>query len=417
MEESRDARLEETLCATPDSIYSNPRNVRDVTDCYFYHTMDLPGLGRIDGDWDLRPNIEPYLGGVDFKGRRVLDVGCANGGLTFYLEQQGADVVSFDLDKSQNWELVPFAKWAEFDHRSRSMKTFIDRINNAFWFAHRLLGSKARVVNGSVYAIPDAIGPVDIVVLGSILLHLRDPFRALESALRLCERTVIIADLYHGQESTEPVLGLLPNAETVEPIDTWWDVRPEWVVRAIGVLGFEDVEISHHTQKGPGGDTELYTVVGKRTHGQVRAGKERQASVGLDARIVSVESPNGIESVEGKNFLWIGDRPTRFVITAERAMSVMLNSEGVLLGPSIRRSDFRTLCVRSAGALEEFEVRHRLNARVRLSRGANVVDVWCLDESDVVEQPNGDRRVLLLGVLNYHLTEGEPLHPGDRPAP
>jgi hypothetical protein len=30
-----------------------------------------------------------------------------------------------------------------------------------------------------VYDMPPAIGPVDVAVYGSILLHLRDPFRAL----------------------------------------------------------------------------------------------------------------------------------------------------------------------------------------------------------------------------------------------
>jgi hypothetical protein len=73
-------------------------------------------------------------------------------------------------------DLVPFAKWEEFAHRSQQIKIVIDRINNACWLAHRLFESKARVVNGAVYDIPTAIGPVDVVVLGSILLHLRDPF-------------------------------------------------------------------------------------------------------------------------------------------------------------------------------------------------------------------------------------------------
>lgn len=400
-----DAHLNESFAATPDSIYSTPRVVSDVTDCYFYHTMDLPGLERIDGAWDLRPNMERYLGSMEFRGKRVLDVGCANGALSFYMERQGADVVSFDLDKSQSWDLVPFAKWREFEYRSRLTTALIDRVNNAYWLAHRVLGSKARVVHGNVYAIPDAIGPVDMVVFGSILLHLRDPFRALESALRLCEQTAIIADLHRheGPDAAEAVLGFLPDAETVEPIDTWWDVRPGWVVRAIGVLGFEDVKVTYHTQKGYGRDMELYTVVGKRTHGRVRTGTESHGRDRLAARIVSVEAPNGVETIEGKSFVWIGDQPTRFVIASEGEGYAMLNSEGVLMGPSIRHSDHRKLCVRSGGDVEEFVVKHRLNARMRLNRGVNVVEVWCTDKPEVREQPNGDKRAILLGILGYHL--------------
>jgi hypothetical protein len=34
-------------------------------------------------------------------------------------------------------------------------------------------------------------------------------------------------------------------------------------------LGFEDVRINYHTQSYEGREIELYTIVGKRTHGRV----------------------------------------------------------------------------------------------------------------------------------------------------
>jgi hypothetical protein len=40
---------------TNENIFATPRKVEDVADCYFYHTMELPGRGVIEGrDWDLR---------------------------------------------------------------------------------------------------------------------------------------------------------------------------------------------------------------------------------------------------------------------------------------------------------------------------------------------------------------------------
>jgi SAM-dependent methyltransferase len=253
------------------SIYSEPRDVRDQSECYFYHTMDLPGIGRIEGNWDLHPKLNEYLGNVRFGGRRVLDVGCANGILSFHMEKQGAEVVSFDLDKNQDWDIVPFAKWDQFEHIAADRKAIINRLNNAYWLAHNLLKSKAKVVYGSVYAIPAAIGPVDIAVYGAILLHLRDPFLALQNGLKLTTRTVIVTEGLRGQRqaTSEPFLGLLPDSKTIEPKDTWWDIRPEWVTRAIAILGFEEVKVSYHTQKYEGRDIPLYTVVGNRTHGHV----------------------------------------------------------------------------------------------------------------------------------------------------
>jgi len=252
------------------SIYADPRKISNIKDCYFYHTMILPGIGTVEGNWDLNPNIGKYLGDVSFNGKRVLDVGCANGLLSFYMEQQGAEVVSFDLDKNGDWDMVPFAKYEHLTYISNERKKIIDKLNNAYWFAHGLLDSKAKVVYGSVYAIPDAIGPIDISVYGSILLHLRDPFLALQSGLRLTRQVVIVSEVISGQQvkTTGRYLEFLPDIKTVEPKDLWWNIRPEWVVAAIGVLGFEDTELTYHTQKFEGRDNECYTVVGRRTHGK-----------------------------------------------------------------------------------------------------------------------------------------------------
>ena len=46
-----------------EKIFATPRKVEDVADCYFYHTMELPGRGVIEGrDWDLRGRVDEYSG-------------------------------------------------------------------------------------------------------------------------------------------------------------------------------------------------------------------------------------------------------------------------------------------------------------------------------------------------------------------
>jgi SAM-dependent methyltransferase len=249
------------------NIYASPKIVNDINECIFYHTVELPGIGIVEGSWDLREGIHEYLGNVNFKGKRVLDVGTASGFLCFFMEKQGAEVICFDLSKEYDWDIVPFAKWKERQHIANDRKTIIDKLNNSYWFAHRLYNSLAKVVYGSVYEIPNQIGPVDIVVYGSILLHLRDPFFALQNGLKLARETVIVADALRGQpvKFNEPYMQFLPDPKTIEPKDTWWDIRPELVIRMIGVLGFEDTRISQHYQKYNGKSNLLYTVVGNRT--------------------------------------------------------------------------------------------------------------------------------------------------------
>jgi len=65
-----------------DKIFADPVKVADTGDCYFYHTVELPSHGVINGDWDLRRGVDNYLGNVAFAGQRVLEIGPASGFLT-----------------------------------------------------------------------------------------------------------------------------------------------------------------------------------------------------------------------------------------------------------------------------------------------------------------------------------------------
>ena len=63
--------------------YAQPINARDIAECYFYHKMDLPGVGTVGGAWDLRNRFDDYVNNANFAGRSVLDIGTASGFLTF----------------------------------------------------------------------------------------------------------------------------------------------------------------------------------------------------------------------------------------------------------------------------------------------------------------------------------------------
>ena len=59
-------------------------------------------------------------------------------------------------------------------------------------------------------------------------------------------------------------MGFLPDAKKIEPKDTWWDLRPEAIIRMIGVLGFTEVTVSRHWQTYGDRKEPMYTVIGRR---------------------------------------------------------------------------------------------------------------------------------------------------------
>jgi methyltransferase family protein len=270
-------------------LYETPRTVGDLADCYFYHSMDIPGHGEVTGEWDLRGVEFNYLGGVDFAGKRVLELGAASGFLTVYMEREGADVVAYDLSEDFSWDAVPFAG---LDHAAGAerWRIALRQINNGFWLNHKANNLSAKAVRGTVYTVPEEIGPVDVATFGSILLHLRDPFLALQTAARLVTDTVIVTEAYPASEYHlvgdiagtpnpppgqlaelseaalgQPKMTFLPQFWDRAYPDTWWHLSPATVQRFLGVLGFEKTEVTYHHAPARGVDTLLYTVVGHRT--------------------------------------------------------------------------------------------------------------------------------------------------------
>lgn len=264
-------------------IFARPRAVAELRDCYFYHTLDLPGHGLVRGPWDLRGRLDEYLGGVDVRNKRVLDLGTASGFLAFSLEQQGADVIAYDLSERQAWDMVPIAGRdlkAVQDERSAHIR----QLNNGFWLCHGALRSNVKLVHGSVYAIPRALGEVDVSILGCMLLHLRDPFLALQEACRITKETVVVVErppdlhmllggLFRALRLPvparffwgKPYMQFLPNHRKRRDSDTWWRLPAKTVMELLAILGFEDARLNYHFHDYAGGRRVLYTVVARRT--------------------------------------------------------------------------------------------------------------------------------------------------------
>ncbi len=255
-----------------DTLFAPPRVVEGLGSCGFYHTMDLPGFGTVEGEWDLRAGVETYLGHVDVRGKRVLDVGTASGFLAFTMEARGADVVAYDLPPGEDMDIVPYAG-DDLERQRAAWRDGLDRVHNSFWLAHRALRSGVRMAYGKVYEVPEGLGAFDVAVFGSILLHLRDPFRALEQVAALTRATIVVTDVLARRSLLVPALSrwfgpamtFLPSLEPGAPRNAWWHLTPRCVVRMLGVLGFPSATVTYHSQPYLGRAVRLFTVVARRS--------------------------------------------------------------------------------------------------------------------------------------------------------
>jgi tRNA (mo5U34)-methyltransferase len=172
---------------SPDEVR---RAVDDVR--LWYHTIELPHGVASPGWFDLRPILD-RMPWPDVRGKRCLDVGTWDGHLAFEMERRGAsEVVAIDIPDHSMWDIPIRGRKAV----SGTLDAMVGEKASGFQTAHRLLGSAVDRRTISVYDLdPAELGTFDVVVCGSLLLHLRDPVRALEAIRSVTAGVLLNTDL------------------------------------------------------------------------------------------------------------------------------------------------------------------------------------------------------------------------------
>jgi tRNA (mo5U34)-methyltransferase len=185
----------------------------------WYHTIEVaPGV-ETPGWFDLRPIVE-RLPWPDVRGRRCLDVGTYDGFLAFELERRGAgEVMATDLAGHEQWDWPPRVRARGVEY----LRTVAGpERGGGFEIARELLGSSARLQHVSVYDLsPETVGEFDVVVCGSLLLHLRDPMRALAAIRSVCRGRLLSTnqvDLRLSIGRRQPLVRLDGTSDLCQ----WW---------------------------------------------------------------------------------------------------------------------------------------------------------------------------------------------------
>ena len=240
-------------------VWAEPR-FPALSECLWYHTIDLPGIGVVEGQWDLRETIDAYLGGIDVAGKRCLDVGTASGFLTYEMERRGASaVVSMDLDPHvHEWELVPFAAHAyDIAALRHRLEETLPKVQNSYWLAHDLFKSQARVHYGTAYHLPAALGHFDIAVVGMMLPHTERPLRVLEQVAHLADRILVTQQ---APQIGDAWAYLMPDPDTLNPSGAWWSISDDCLARMLKILGYEVIARVQAAHRCPlRGDSEVCT--------------------------------------------------------------------------------------------------------------------------------------------------------------
>ena len=208
----------------------------------WYHTIELPG-GPTDGAVDLRA-IAPRVLPRRLDGLRAVDIGTFDGFWAFELERRGAaEVLATDLERFDD------AQWPRPNRPALSAEAGDRSPGERFGLAHRALGSQVRRVVTSVHDLTAETlgGPVDLAVMGDLLLHLRDPVGALE---RVHDALVPGGRLVTLEQVNVPLTLLRPRRaagsfQARATAMSWWEPNLRCLQDWLALGGFASVRIRH----------------------------------------------------------------------------------------------------------------------------------------------------------------------------
>jgi tRNA (mo5U34)-methyltransferase len=204
-----------------------------VAELEWYHTLELaPGVVT-PGWFDLRAVASAVPLPERLAGWRALDVGTFDGFWAFLMERRGAaEVVAVDLLDPERW-----------DWPAGSTADAVDAIGArkargaGFELAHDALGSAVTRLERSVYELdPEELGRFDVIYVGSLLLHLRDPVGALARVVSVSRGVVVIVD------AVDPLLTRLFPRRPTATLDGvgrpwWWKPNAAALVRMAEAAG------------------------------------------------------------------------------------------------------------------------------------------------------------------------------------
>ena len=204
----------------------------------WYHTIDVaPGV-TTPGVFDLRPVVEACHGRT-----------CAASAASTWAPMTASS-------RSSSSAAARPRSWPPTSRTTRSgttrsgsarqstelLETIAGEKGEGFEIARELLGSRVEKVEINAYDLSsERVGQFDVVVCGSLLLHLRDPLRALAAIRSVC------TDRFMSIEQVDFLLSRIHPRRPLVRIDgtsgasQWWVANEAGHVRMLEAAGF-DVE-------------------------------------------------------------------------------------------------------------------------------------------------------------------------------
>jgi len=234
--------------STPVATNTSPeikRLLQRIDEIEWYHTLDLGNGITTPGAFDHSPELSKYPIPPRLDGMRALDIATYDGYWAFEFERRGAaEVVATDIGCMAELDLP------EKIRSQISVEQLAKKTGAGFNLMKEALHSKVRREIVSVYDLsPERIGKFDFVFCSDLLLHLKNPMKALESIRSVVQREAVLVEGYSPflPERTVEYRGGTRRC-------VWWSFGLGSLEQMIRDAGFRDVTLASKFKTGHRGD-------------------------------------------------------------------------------------------------------------------------------------------------------------------
>ena len=184
-----------------------------------YHKLSFQPDLVFEGDYDLSRFLVHYDLPEQLDGKTVLDVGTAAGFWSLECARRGGSVLAIDT-----YAVSLFGEIAS------------------------CLSAPISYAQRSVYDLSTSDGTFDLVVCGSVLLHLPDPLGALRAIRSVCRGSLIVstASTADSEVTSRPVCDFHGQRAADGDYYTYWALSAAALTNLLRTAGFADIEKPRH---------------------------------------------------------------------------------------------------------------------------------------------------------------------------
>lgn len=246
----------------------------EVSNFYWYHTIDLGGGLITPGLYDYRETVAAFQFPADMRGMTVLDVGSATGFFAFEFEKRGARVISVELPSLDKLDRFPGQTTEQLLSKIERMlrpslsgaapqpgqsnsrpaggkvsqdDLYFRLLEGPFRFCHHRLNSKVERCLSTVYDLSaQKLGgqTFDLIFLGDILLHTFYPWSALAAVAPLVKESglLVLSQVMPEELGPHPAMLYVGGDDPQGDDISWWWPNKLCFEQMLKKMGFQTVE-------------------------------------------------------------------------------------------------------------------------------------------------------------------------------